>query len=41
MKLKDWEVRLAVSLVLFSIAVYLIKFILLGDPANTYFYICR
>lgn len=39
MKLKIWEVRLAVSLVLFSIIVYTLKFIMLGDPKNTYLYV--
>lgn len=39
MKLLNWEVKLGISLVIFSLVVYLLKFIALGDPNNTYFYV--
>jgi len=39
MKWPGWEFKLGIVLVLFSIAVYWIKFFVLGDPQNTYFYV--
>jgi hypothetical protein len=39
MKLLNWEVKLGISLIIFSLVVYLLKFITLGDPNNTYFYV--
>jgi len=37
--IRTWEVRLGIVLVLSSIIVYTVKYLLLGDPANTYQYI--
>ncbi len=37
--LRTWEVRLGIVLVLFSATIYAIKFLLFGDPGNTYQYI--
>lgn len=39
MKHLTWEFKLAIVLILLSILVYAIKFLLLGDPGNTYFYV--
>jgi hypothetical protein len=39
MKLNTWEVRLGIALIASSAIIYLIKFIFLGDPENTYFYV--
>jgi hypothetical protein len=39
MKWSGWQVRLGIILVLCSAAIYTVKFIILGDPENTYFYI--
>ncbi len=39
MKHLSWEAKLGISLICFSFVVYFIKFVLLGDPQNTYFYI--
>ena len=35
----SWQVRLGIILVVFSIVVYAIKFLVLGDPENTYNYL--
>ncbi|MDI6866330.1 hypothetical protein [Methanoculleus sp.] len=37
--IRTWEVRLGIVLVLSSIIVYTVKYLLLGDPENTYQYI--
>ena len=37
--LRTWEVRLGIVLVVSSIAIYSVKYLLLGDPENTYQYI--
>lgn len=37
--IRTWEVRLGIALVLSSIIVYTVKYLLLGDPENTYHYI--
>lgn len=37
--LRTWEVRLGIVLVASSIAIYSVKYLLLGDPENTYQYI--
>lgn len=39
MKNLAWEFKLGIALVLLSIIVYEIKFLFLGDPENTYFYV--
>lgn len=39
MKLLSWEVKLGISLIVFSLVVYVLKFIALGDPNNTYNYV--
>ncbi|MDD4238370.1 MAG: hypothetical protein PHT62_07425 [Desulfotomaculaceae bacterium] len=39
MKLLNWEVKLGISLIILSLVVYLLKFIILGDPNNTYYYV--
>lgn len=39
MKLLSWEVKLGISLIVFSMVVYVLKFIALGDPNNTYNYV--
>jgi hypothetical protein len=39
MKLLNWEVKLGIMLIIFSLVVYILKFITLGDPNNTYFYV--
>jgi hypothetical protein len=39
MKFNTWEARLGIVLIASSVIIYLIKFIFLGDPENTYFYI--
>lgn len=39
MKPIKWEIKLGISLIVFSIIVYSIKFLILGDPQNTFFYI--
>ncbi|MCZ7357441.1 MAG: hypothetical protein O8C66_08095 [Candidatus Methanoperedens sp.] len=39
MKKPSWEFKLGVALILFSIAIYAIKFLFLGDPQNSYFYV--
>ncbi|MDH7593658.1 MAG: hypothetical protein QHG99_04785 [Methanomicrobiales archaeon] len=38
MRLK-WEIRLGILLVCISILIYTLKFLLLGDPLNTYLYV--
>jgi len=35
----SWPIRLGVILVLFSLAIYTAKFLILGDPDNTYYYL--
>ncbi|MDI6899307.1 MAG: hypothetical protein QMC82_05755 [Methanolinea sp.] len=35
----SWQVKLGIFLVFFSFSVYFLKFIILGDPENTYFYV--
>ncbi len=39
MRALSWEVKLGIVLVTFSFFVYLIKFLVLGDPLNTYMYV--
>jgi hypothetical protein len=39
MKKPSWEFKLGIALILFSIAIYAIKFFVLGDPLNSYFYV--
>lgn len=39
MKLLNWEVKLGMSLIVSALVIYLLKFIILGDPNNTYNYI--
>ncbi len=39
MKWTGWQVRLGIILVLCSAAIYMAKFLILGDPENTYYYI--
>jgi hypothetical protein len=39
MKWTGWQVRLGIILVLCSAVIYMTKFIILGDPENTYYYI--
>jgi len=39
MKWLSWEFKLGITLILLSIAVYAIKFLVLGDPGNSYFYV--
>jgi len=39
MKILNWEVKLGISLIVFSLGVYLLKFFTLGDPMNTYYYV--
>jgi hypothetical protein len=39
MKRISWEAKLGISLIAFSAAVYLAKYITLGDPVNTYNYV--
>ena len=39
MKNLSWEIKLGISLVAFSALVYLVKYIILGDPSNTYNYV--
>jgi len=39
MKTLSWEIKLGISLVTFSALVYLVKYIVLGDPTNTYNYV--
>ncbi len=34
-----WETKLAIALVCTSIAIYALKFLILGDPLNTYMYV--
>lgn len=38
MKNYSWEIRLGIILVLCSLAMYTAKFLVLGDPENTYYY---
>lgn len=35
----SWQFKLALILIIFSCVVYFVKFIILGDPENTYFYV--
>ncbi|MDH7510995.1 MAG: hypothetical protein QHH04_08160 [Methanolinea sp.] len=35
----SWQIKLGIFLVVFSFSVYLLKFLILGDPENTYFYV--
>jgi hypothetical protein len=37
--LRTWEVQLGITLILLSVAIYAMKYLLLGDPENTYQYI--
>lgn len=37
--LRTWEVQLGITLILLSVAIYATKYLLLGDPENTYQYI--
>jgi hypothetical protein len=37
--LRSWEVRLGITLIGLSFVIYVIKYLLLGDPLNTYQYI--
>ncbi len=39
LSLRTWEVRLGIVLVAFSVVIYSVKYLLLGDPENTYQYI--
>ena len=39
MKWLSWEFKLGITLILLSIAVYAIKFLVLGDSENSYFYV--
>ena len=39
MKKLNWEIKLGICLVAFSVLVYLIKYIILGDSRSTYNYI--
>ncbi|KUL05103.1 MAG: hypothetical protein XE10_0261 [Methanoculleus marisnigri] len=39
LSLRTWEVRLGIVLIAFAAAVYTAKYLLLGDPVNTYQYI--
>ena len=39
LSLRTWEVRLGIILLAFAAAVYTAKYLLLGDPVNTYQYI--
>lgn len=39
MKAVSWEMKLGIVLVIFSLSVYVIKFLILGDPMNTYMYV--
>ena len=39
MKAVSWEIRLGIVLVMFSAFVYVNKYLLLGDPMNTYMYV--
>ncbi|MBP1929374.1 hypothetical protein J2741_001921 [Methanolinea mesophila] len=34
-----WQVRLGIILVLASLSIYMVKFLVLGDPENTYYYV--
>jgi len=35
----SWQLKMGVFLIISSFLVYFVKFIVLGDPANTYFYV--
>jgi hypothetical protein len=35
----SWHIKLGILLIVFSFSVYLLKFLILGDPENTYFYV--
>lgn len=35
----SWQIKLGIFLLFFSFSVYFLKFIILGDPENTYFYV--
>jgi hypothetical protein len=35
----SWQVRLGIILVLASVSIYMAKFLVLGDPENTYYYV--
>ena len=35
----SWQVRLGIILVLASASIYMVKFLVLGDPENTYYYV--
>jgi hypothetical protein len=35
----SWQVRLGIILVLASVSIYMVKFLVLGDPQNTYYYV--
>ncbi len=35
----SWTIKLGIVLIFFSCVVYLVKFVILGDPENTYFYV--
>ncbi|MFA7073482.1 MAG: hypothetical protein WC138_13380, partial [Methanoculleus sp.] len=37
--LRSWEMRLGITLIGLSFVIYVIKYLLLGDPLNTYQYI--
>jgi len=39
LNLRSWEVRLGIILVASSVAIYTVKYLILGDPENTYNYI--
>ncbi len=39
LSLRTWEVRLGIVLVALSVVIYSVKYLLLGDPENTYQYI--
>ena len=39
MKQLSWEARLGIALVASTVLVYAVKFLVLGDPENTYYYV--
>ncbi len=39
MKVTDWEIKLGIALLAASSVIYAVKFVILGDPQNTFFYI--
>jgi hypothetical protein len=39
MKPLSWEAKLGIALVVSAVLVYVVKFLVLGDPENTYYYV--